>query len=211
MRAPRSRVPASRRRGSVARNPELFSTREKYYVVLIIMLVSATVTCFGTAYYLFTTRWDSPVHNPVLTWHSDKAVQVVPYDLDDELRAFAASPQDRFLAYLPHSGFHNQRIAFEMLSCYLVYLIAPCLYLPSVSEKNLCAMSNLMHCVNISYSPERKACNTVRMFLYISPCRMNVSIIWTILIFHGNGLSTSLNQGQSAATPGLELHGTVDI
>jgi GDP-fucose protein O-fucosyltransferase len=113
MRAPRSRVPASRRRGSVARNPELFSTREKYYAVLVFMLVSATATCFGTAYYLFTTRWDSPVHNPMLTWYSDEAVQVVPYDLDDELRAFAPGPQDRFLAYLPHSGFHNQRIAFE--------------------------------------------------------------------------------------------------
>ena len=113
MRAPRSRVPASHRRGSLARKPEIFSTREKYYAVLVVILVSATATCFGTAYYLFTTRWDSPVHNPIHNWLSDEAIQVVPYDLEEELRVFVPGPEDRFLAYLPHSGFHNQRIAFE--------------------------------------------------------------------------------------------------
>jgi hypothetical protein len=53
------------------------------------------------------------VHHPIYTSRSDEAIQVVPYDVDEELRVFAPGPQGRFLAYLPHSGFHNQRIAFE--------------------------------------------------------------------------------------------------
>ena len=114
MRAPRARMPAGTpRRGSLARTVEIFSTREKQYAMLIVVLVSATLSCFGTAYYLFTTRWDSPVHHPIHATQSDEAVQVVPFDLDEELRIFSSGPHDRFLAYLPHSGFHNQRIAFE--------------------------------------------------------------------------------------------------
>jgi hypothetical protein len=109
----RSRVPPTPRRGSLTRNHEIFTTREKHYAMLIVVLVSATVTCFGTAYYLFTTRWDSTKRHPLHTSHADDAAQVVPYDLDEELRVFVPDPQDRFLAYLPHSGFHNQRIAFE--------------------------------------------------------------------------------------------------
>src|ERR1700691_2854664 len=89
MRAPRSRVPTSPRRSSPVRGPETFNSREKHYAVLIIVLVSATLMCFGMAYYLFTTRWDSPVHHPIHTSRSDEAIQVVPYDVDDELRVFA--------------------------------------------------------------------------------------------------------------------------
>ena len=113
IRAPRTPLPSTPRRGSRARNPDLFVTREKQTAILIVLLASATLTCFGTAYYLFTTRWASPTLSPLHISHSDDTLQVVPYDLNARLRDFAPGPQHRFLAYLPHSGFHNQRIAFE--------------------------------------------------------------------------------------------------
>lgn len=74
--------------------------------VLVFLLAAACLTCFGTAYYLFTTRWESHAINPRPA-PTDQQTQVVPYNPDSDI------PDGRFLAYLPHSGFHNQRIAFE--------------------------------------------------------------------------------------------------
>ncbi|KAI0723633.1 hypothetical protein C8Q72DRAFT_895875 [Fomitopsis betulina] len=102
---------------------------QKQLAVLIIFLISATVSCFGAAYYLFTTRWDiatlSPLGNasdepphvssPTLVAHFDDLEMgsdpaVLPSTLSSVLSADSSA---RYLAYLPHSGFHNQRIAFE--------------------------------------------------------------------------------------------------
>lgn len=115
MRAPRTRIPPTPRRGSTAQNSHHFTTREKYTAILVFLLVAATVTCFGTAYYLFKTRWVSTALVPPSAPHSDDTIapQVIECDLDDELRVFSPTAEDRYLAYLPHSGFHNQRIAFE--------------------------------------------------------------------------------------------------
>lgn len=82
--------------------------------MIIVLLATATLTCFGTAYYLFTTRWASPPASPPFPFRPDAPTQVVArYDPAEALREFAPNEDDRFLGYLPHSGFHNQRIAFE--------------------------------------------------------------------------------------------------
>jgi hypothetical protein len=82
-----------------------------YMLLLLLLLASATLTCFGAAYYLFTTRWDTRVSNHVAHTRTDEEnIQVVPFHINADLDTFR---QDKFLAYLPHSGFHNQRIAFE--------------------------------------------------------------------------------------------------
>lgn len=59
IRAPRVwHVPSTPHRART-RNPDPFITHEKQIAILIVVLASATVSCFGTAYYLFTTRWAS--------------------------------------------------------------------------------------------------------------------------------------------------------
>ncbi|EPS94669.1 hypothetical protein FOMPIDRAFT_1079469, partial [Fomitopsis schrenkii] len=102
---------------------------QKQMAVLVIFLISATVSCFGAAYYLFTTRWanatlsppgdapDEPPHVPPPTQvvhfddlYMDSDSAVLPSSLSSVL---SADSPGRYLAYLPHSGFHNQRIAFE--------------------------------------------------------------------------------------------------
>ena len=99
---------------------------EKQMAILVMLLVCATVACFATAYYLFTTRWDTSVYSPMSILPSDNysqpqvAVhpnQLLPpptpaADVDLSEQSLMGT-QERFLAYLPHSGFHNQRIALE--------------------------------------------------------------------------------------------------
>lgn len=116
MRAPRTRliVSSTPRHGSRTRQRNLFVTRENQTVILIALLASVILTCFGTAYYLFMTRWASSalsLHHSTSDPHDN--LQAIPYNLDEELRLFSPGPQQRYLGYLPHSGFHNQRIAFE--------------------------------------------------------------------------------------------------
>jgi hypothetical protein len=79
------------------------------------LLVLACITCFGFAYYLFTTRWG------ILLWSSSSAVADMRTeapakspinDLANDLELLT-SRGERFMAYLPHSGLHNQRMALE--------------------------------------------------------------------------------------------------
>ncbi|KAJ3550192.1 hypothetical protein NM688_g5100 [Phlebia brevispora] len=100
---------------------------EKQMAVLVISLVCATVTCFAAAYYLFTTRWDNHARLHTTSRRSDPSIhpQVVDFELsahrhgpgtrfsDAFLSDELVDPEEQFIAYLPHSGFHNQRIAFE--------------------------------------------------------------------------------------------------
>ncbi|TFY60817.1 hypothetical protein EVJ58_g4911 [Rhodofomes roseus] len=112
--------------------------------VLVIFLISATVSCFGAAYYLFTTRWDLATLSSLGDASDESShvasslpapapTQVVHFDFgsDPDLSPDSLSPSsllslssslssvlsvdssEKYLAYLPHSGFHNQRIAFE--------------------------------------------------------------------------------------------------
>jgi hypothetical protein len=60
------------------------------------------------AYYLFVTRWET--RPPIQQTYADQQTKVIAME-SSERAPF--DPDERFLAYLPHSGFHNQRIAFE--------------------------------------------------------------------------------------------------
>lgn len=120
MRAPPTRSPSKLPRRSRAHHPTP-SSYEKQMAVLVVLLISATLSSFGAAYYLFTTRWEARAP-PYVVGGSDaiSRPQVVQFDFDSDFDpAPAAStlpsgdPGERYLAYLPHSGFHNQRIAFE--------------------------------------------------------------------------------------------------
>ena len=111
MRVP-TRIPPSPRRGSTSRASHHCTTHVKQTAILIVLLVAATISCFGAAYYLFKTRSVSTTLVTHSVPYPDDATipQVIEYD---ELRVFSPTAGDRYLAYLPHSGFHNQRIAFE--------------------------------------------------------------------------------------------------
>lgn len=85
-------------------------------VTLLLLLALACIACFGTAYYLFKTRWETPADHPLRTLPANPpSFQVNASICDDNFggRGSHLDPEERFLAYLPHSGFHNQRIAFE--------------------------------------------------------------------------------------------------
>jgi hypothetical protein len=77
--------------------------------LLLLFLAIATLSCFGAAYYLFAKRWAhrtvSPHPSETNASHQANATAFI-----DQLRI---SPDEKYLSYLPHSGFHNQRIAFE--------------------------------------------------------------------------------------------------
>lgn len=116
---------------------------KKQMAMLIVFLICATVTSFGTAYYLLSTRWD---FNPAPQVHSSDAahgLQVADFDIDflsdsGFLGGYGSSshPEEKFLAYLPHSGFHNQRIAFEN-ALVLSHLLNRTLLVPPVHLGNV--------------------------------------------------------------------------
>jgi hypothetical protein len=76
--------------------------------VLVVLLTSACISCFGMAYYLFVTRWEARA--PIQPPFSDQQTKVVTMQSSERATIDA---DEQFLTYLPHSGFHNQRIAFE--------------------------------------------------------------------------------------------------
>ncbi|KAL0956208.1 hypothetical protein HGRIS_002365 [Hohenbuehelia grisea] len=85
------------------------------------ILAFACLTCFGFAYYLYSTRWAAPTTSPRTTHTdhdaliTDESLQAIRFDLHADVHALRErnNSSEKFLAYLPHSGFHNQRIAFE--------------------------------------------------------------------------------------------------
>jgi hypothetical protein len=77
-------------------------------VVLLATLTVACITCFIFAYYLFTSRWE------LISWKEPLAQANGPTQVFVPRRYKPSQHDNRsFLAYLPHSGVHNQRIALE--------------------------------------------------------------------------------------------------
>ncbi|KAF5345365.1 hypothetical protein D9758_008502 [Tetrapyrgos nigripes] len=83
-----------------------------FTAIIVILLAFACLTCFGAAYYLFTTRWDSASLASGSQPANTSILQVLELD-DARSKCPLVNPDTKFLAYLPHSGFHNQRIALE--------------------------------------------------------------------------------------------------
>jgi hypothetical protein len=99
----------------------------KNLTLLLLLLALACFTCFGSAYYLFTTRWDfRPVSAP-----SSIANSTIKATASES----AARLNEKYLSYLPHSGFHNQRIAFEN-ALVLAYLLRRTLLVPPIRLGN---------------------------------------------------------------------------
>jgi len=73
--------------------------------VLIVLLVMASMASFGAAYYLFSTRWAR--QDILAAKYATDNLTTPQADLSDTPNA------ERYLTYLPHGGFHNQRIALE--------------------------------------------------------------------------------------------------
>ncbi|KAH8999701.1 hypothetical protein EDB86DRAFT_2909780 [Lactarius hatsudake] len=76
-------------------------------------LIVASVACFLSALFLlshYTLELTVPVSHP--TSAADDGLTITHLGPSSK-RSFAWNPSERYLAYLPHSGFHNQRIALE--------------------------------------------------------------------------------------------------
>ena len=76
---------------------------------LVALLTFGCMTCFGTAWYLYTTRWETRPTNSLRS-SADLTSQVI---VTEDFNANDLDHTRKYLSYLPHSGFHNQRIAFE--------------------------------------------------------------------------------------------------
>ncbi|KAG5638801.1 hypothetical protein H0H81_010030 [Sphagnurus paluster] len=162
MRAPYAKTPVKSLypRPSLANKRTTSSSPTSSLAILVILLAFASVSCFGMAYYLFSTRWDT--RQLVRRRISDQDIVV---DLSQRPLRIKNEPDELFIAYLPHSGFHNQRIAFEN-ALVLARLLNRTLLVPLVhlgnkpipyapfnilyQELTLCNKDGLNHCSRIA-------------------------------------------------------------
>ncbi|KAK0212591.1 hypothetical protein DFS33DRAFT_1249085 [Desarmillaria ectypa] len=110
---------------AITRRQRPAGTSNIRWVALIMLLASASIVSFGIAYHLFSTRWDLLGHNPFR--HNTDSTQVIAFNSSLDL----PDANEKFLAYLPHSGFHNQRIAFENALA-LSYMLNRTLIVPPI-------------------------------------------------------------------------------
>ncbi|KAJ3880022.1 hypothetical protein F5051DRAFT_400866 [Lentinula edodes] len=96
-----------------SRRPQPTSTdRNNLYIsVLVSLLAFACFACFGTAYYLYKFRWSHFLE--VGPRRADEVFKVIEIDPYIETCPQVNLREEKYLSYLPHSGFHNQRIALE--------------------------------------------------------------------------------------------------
>ncbi|PPQ93668.1 hypothetical protein CVT25_012727 [Psilocybe cyanescens] len=135
MRAPIIRPPPlllpEKRQGTGTPSRKAANHRVNRNLALLLMLLTlACMTCFGSAYYLFTTRWDSRAISFPCT-SSNTTSQAIVFDTDIDYLDLSA----KYLTYLPHSGFHNQRIAFEN-ALLLSHLLRRTLLVPPIRLGN---------------------------------------------------------------------------
>lgn len=76
-----------------------------------LLLVLAITTFVGFAYYLFHAGWTTRAPSLEVSPDFSQRAQVVEFERD--FTSASLVPSARYLSYLPHSGFHNQRIALE--------------------------------------------------------------------------------------------------
>lgn len=111
--APLQRLPMKDLMGTslskAPRRPKDSLVTNPHLAMLVVLLAFSCLSCFGTAYYLFVTRWEASVSTPLDVADQPK-VNLVEFYRQPTL---GDDPHEKYLAYLPHSGFHNQRIAFE--------------------------------------------------------------------------------------------------
>ena len=103
-------------------------------VFFLILLSLACISSFGTAYYLFTRRWELRAIS-VPSTIANSNTQVNASRIPRSTTKSALGEHISYLSYLPHSGFHNQRIAFEN-ALLLAYLLHRTLLVPPIRLGN---------------------------------------------------------------------------
>ncbi|KAI0369637.1 hypothetical protein BV20DRAFT_996450 [Pilatotrama ljubarskyi] len=116
----------TRSRSRIRQRPSIHRAYDKQLVSLVVVLLVAGIVCLSAAYYLFTAAFGSTLRRDwLLTW-SDHSVTAglrtshpavspppPPAHATTSVHTSISQVSERFLAYLPHSGYHNQRIALE--------------------------------------------------------------------------------------------------
>ncbi|KAI0661302.1 hypothetical protein C8Q70DRAFT_893854, partial [Cubamyces menziesii] len=90
---------------------------DKQITVLVVVLFTAGLVSLTAAYYFYATTFGRsttvrPLDALVLPGAADAMYTQATLPVASSKR-LSVSASDNFLAYLPHSGFHNQRIALE--------------------------------------------------------------------------------------------------
>ena len=83
------------------------SLRRRRLGCLLSALLVASIACFLSALFLLSHHHATPLPTSV-----DDHLLTITH-APSSRRSFLWNPAQRYLAYLPHSGFHNQRIALE--------------------------------------------------------------------------------------------------
>ncbi|KAF9476370.1 hypothetical protein BDN70DRAFT_863382 [Pholiota conissans] len=124
MRAPNIRpLPAPFKGHAIPVRRSTQRRRNRRLAFLIMLLAASCLSCFGYAYYLFSTRWAArPITS--LKFPTDSIAQATGSEL-------LLDRTQKYLSYLPHSGFHNQRIAFEN-ALLLAYALRRTLLVPPI-------------------------------------------------------------------------------
>ncbi|KAF8638053.1 hypothetical protein AX16_010685 [Volvariella volvacea WC 439] len=122
LQSPQCHLPRARPLGSAYHPRQHAKTSVTTQMIFIVLLALASMVSFVAAYYLLTHRQDG---DPVILAfkHPDRQTQaeifkqasIAPPRVFGTLHSTLvdSGPPERFLAYLPHSGFNNQRIALE--------------------------------------------------------------------------------------------------
>ncbi|KAF8435832.1 hypothetical protein L210DRAFT_3550755 [Boletus edulis BED1] len=118
--------------------------RTRRLAMLVALLACGALACFVCAYWLFKTRYGyltlahtkseghdaphAPYHFPNASHQFNISLDTLD-ESDARLNALRTDPATTYLAYLPHSGLHNQRIALEN-ALTLAYLLNRTLLVP---------------------------------------------------------------------------------
>lgn len=86
--------------------------RRMHIALLVFLLMLACLFCFGAAWRLYSTRWDARYVDSVPPFTDQPQVPVFPFG-HDNVSISGLDVNEKYMTYLPHSGFHNQRIALE--------------------------------------------------------------------------------------------------
>lgn len=142
--------------------------------LLLALLTLACIGCFGAAYYLFSTRCAALSRQRASALANSSTEALVASSITD-IAGYVKHKLDvgeRFLAYLPHSGFHNQRIEFQnaLVLARLLNrtLLAPPVHLAQRSTRHL-KFDTLYQALALSGREGMQHCATIPPYLVTPP------------------------------------------
>ncbi|KAI0330978.1 hypothetical protein GY45DRAFT_1322894 [Cubamyces sp. BRFM 1775] len=112
-----ARSPRTRSRSRPQRRHLLHRSYDKQITVLVVVLFTAGLASLTAAYYFYVTTFGRSTTigslNVISLSNAADAIYTQANLPTVSSENPSASASENFLAYLPHSGFHNQRIALE--------------------------------------------------------------------------------------------------